>query len=256
MHRRRFLSGALVLAAASLAGCSARAQSVPPPRVSDQRLSQGGWKLIDDIEETVFERRMVGVTVTATQHTLRYADAALRREITERSLGMVETDLNVFFATRVNFTPNIDNFPGGIGRAQIMTAVRENARDGFRQQLESAGLEDVRQSGTGSMTIDTGETAEVTRFVAGYPFEDISFPITDDHAVAIPGDAIGVDGLLASWHHGDYTLLAGGAHPAENYTRSVTQDLSDGVTVSVDVDMKLTPDAYANEIGGLIASVS
>lgn len=253
-NRRQFLAGALAAGTASLAGCAAAA-AVPPPRVSEQLLRQGGWEQVADDSSVVFERSMAGISITATQHTRRYTDTALRTEIRDRTLGNVDTDLMVFFATRVDFTPNIDNLPAGVGRAEIMDVIRENAKEGFRQQLASAGLENIQETGTGTLTVDTGEQAELTRFAAEFPFAGMTFQVAANSGVQIPGTTIGIEGRMATWHHGDYALIAGGANPAQNYTKTVTQALSDGIDVTVDIDLKLTPTRYATEITNLVKSV-
>lgn len=254
MHRRQFMAGAVATGVASLAGCSAAA-AVPPPRVSSQLLNEGGWERTADESGVVFERSMAGVTLTATQHTRQYSDTELRAAIKERTLGNVDTDLNVFFATRVDFNPNIDNLPAGIGRAEIMNIVTENAKQGFRDQLTSAGLENVEETGTDTLTVDTGEEADLTTFAADFPFEGIALQVTPDKAVRIPGTTIGIEGRMATWHHGDFVLIAGGANPAETYAETINQSLSDGIDVTVDIDMKLAPKRYATEVTNLIKSV-
>ncbi|MFC7028462.1 hypothetical protein ACFQH8_15610 [Halomicroarcula sp. GCM10025710] len=90
---------------------------------------------------------------------------------------------------------------------------------------------------------------------AVFPFEGIEFPVTDEAGVAIPSADIEVSALLAVWHHGDFVLVSGGAYPAESFATSVEDDLSEGITVSVDVDLDLTPSAYREEMRGLVAGV-
>lgn len=254
MHRRQFLAGTIAAGVGAFAGCSAAA-AVPPPQVSKQLLDEGGWEQTTDESSVVFERSMAGMTLTATQHTRQYSDTALRAAIKDRTLGNVDTDLNVFFATRVDFNPNIDNLPAGVGRAEIMNIIAQNAKQGFRDQLEAAGLENVEETGSGSLTVDTGEEADLTTFAADFPFEGIALQVTPDKAVRVPGTAIGIEGRMATWHHGDFALIAGGANPAENYAETIEQSLSDGIDVTVDIDMKLAPRRYATEVTNLIKSV-
>lgn len=254
MNRRQFLAGVIAAGTASVAGCSAAA-AVPPPQVSKQLLEQGGWEQTAEESSVVFERSMAGMTITATQHTRQFSDVELRAAIKERTLGNVDTDLNVFFATRVDFNPNIDNLPAGIGRAEIMDVISENAKQGFRDQLASTGLENIEESGTGTLQVDTGEQADLTTYDADFPFEGIALQVTQDKAVRIPESTIGIEGRLAIWHHGDFALIAGGANPAETYSEHVEQSLSDGIDVTVDIDMKLAPKRYATEVTNLIKSV-
>ena len=254
MHRRQFVAGALTAGAVSLGGCTASA-AVPPPRVPQQQLNDGGWERVDEETGVVFERSVASVSVTATQHTLRFSDVGLRSEIDERTLGNLSDDLMVFFATRVNFNPNIDNLPAGVGRAEIMDAITENANAGFREQLQAAGLQNISESGTGTVTVDTGEQAGLTRYSAEFPFEGIRFGVTDEEAIQIPGRAIAIEGQMAVWHHGDFALIAGGAYPAENFETTVTDSLSSAIDVTIDIDLNLTPKRYAQEVTSLLKGV-
>lgn len=252
MQRRTFLAGAAAGVAGGLAGCSARGQP-PAPSIPQSMLDDGGWEQYDERVETVFERTFVGVTVTAEAHTLQFEDVALRTDVREKTLGTIDARLAVLFASRIAISPNLSSLPGA--RGQVLDQVESSARQQFEAQLSAAGLQDVNQSSTGSLSVDTGESARLTEYAAGFPFDGASFPVTGDASVSLPGGSIGVAGLLAVWQHGDYVLLAGGAYPAENYADSVSESLSEAITVSVDVDLGLTPDAYRSEVRDLVTVV-
>ncbi|WP_276272398.1 hypothetical protein [Haloarcula litorea] len=257
MDRREYLGIGASLGAAALAGCGGfvAAANAPAPAVPTDRLESGGWQRTAEDSGTVFEETYGPVTVEAVQHTLRYEDAALRADIAGRTLGQIDTALSVWFASRVDFSPNLDNLPGGVGQQQIVDRVRTNARDQFEQQMENQGLSDIRKSGEGTIEIDTGETAETVQLSAVYPFEGITFQVTEGERVEIPPTDIGIEAVLAVWHHGDYTLISGGAYPAQNFENSIESDLSEGITVSVDIDLGLEPAAYREEVRSLIAGV-
>lgn len=257
MNRREYLAVGLGAAAAGLSGCSSfvAAAETPRPAVPTDRLESGGWEETADDSGTVFEQDYGPVTVEAVQHTLRYEDAALRQRVADRTLGEVDTALSVFFASRVDFSPNLDNLPGGVGQAEIVDQVRQNAREQFETQMRNQGLTDIEQTGTGSIEIDTGETADTDNLQAVFPFEGISFDVTDTESVAIPAADIEIEAVLAVWHHGDFVLVSGGAYPAQNFAREIENELSEGISVSVDVDLGLEPQRYREEVRSLVAGV-
>jgi hypothetical protein len=254
MNRREYLAAGVGIGATALSGCSFMAAAeTPRPDVPADELDSEGWDQTGEESGTVLEEEYLGVTVEAVQHTLQFEDAALRQRVADRTLGEVDTALSVFFASRVDFSPNLDDLPGVQG--QIVDQVRENARQQFEQQMEAQGLTDIEQTDTGSIEIDTGETADTEILSAVFPFEGIDFAVGEGESVEIPPAEIGIDATMATWHHGDYVLVAGGAHPGENYQESIDDQLSDGISVSVDVDLGLQPDQYGEEIRSLIAGV-
>ncbi|MFC7251013.1 DUF6517 family protein [Halomicroarcula sp. GCM10025324] len=256
MNRRDYLAAGAGVGAAALSGCSFLAAAErPPPEVPQQRLDEGGWAQTNESSGTVLERDYGPVTLEAVSHTLQYVDQALQTRVADWTLGQVEAALSVFFATRVDFSPNLDNLPAGVGQGEIVDQVKANSRDQFEGQMRDQGLTDIEKTGEGRVAVDTGETAETVEMAAVFPFEGIEFPVTDEAGVAIPSADIEVSALLAVWHHGDFVLVSGGAYPAESFATSVEDDLSEGITVSVDVDLDLTPSAYREEMRGLVAGV-
>ncbi|RLM89434.1 DUF6517 family protein [Haloarcula sp. Atlit-7R] len=256
MNRRDYLLAGATLGTAGLAGCSfLAAAEAPPPNVPTAQLKDGGWTRTDQSSDTVFDRSYGPVSVEAVSSTVQYVDEQLQERVASRTLDQVQTALSVFFATRVDFSPNLDNLPAGAGREELLSEVRTNARDSFEQQMEAQGLTDIEQSGEGTIDIATGETAETVELSAVYPFEGISFAVTENEAVEIPASNIDISAMFAVWHHGDFVIISGGAYPAQNFVQTVETDLSDGITVSVDVDLGLQPATYRTEVRDLVAGV-
>lgn len=254
MQRRTFLAAATSVGIAAVAGCSSAIGEVPAPNVPDEQLD--GYERIDQQRETVFEEEFPGgVEVAAQAHTVVYEDAELSAELDDRTLGMVHGPLSTFFATRIVFSPSLDDLPGGIGRDQLVEEVRENAEQDFRRQMNGYGVEDVEKSDESTMTTDSGVETALTAFSGSFGFDGVSFPVTDDRTVEIAADEIEVRGWLSVWHDGEYTLVAGGAHPAENFAETTTESLSDGIDVTVDIDMQLEPDSYRERVHELMQAV-
>lgn len=249
MDRRTLLGTTAGLGLAGLAGCSTLAKaSVSPPNVPTEAMQNVGWKQTDSSERTLIERSYGPVTFTAKGYTTTYTDAALNRRIQEATLGRVTNRLALFSATRIDFSPDIGNLPGGVGREEVMNEVESSSRDRFRERLTNAGLSNVERTGTGSFDVATGESASLTEYEATYQVPTFEFPVENGETVTIDGDTLTVRGDLAVWHHGDYGLVAGGAWVGENFARSETQKLSDAITVSVDVDLGLEPETYREEV--------
>ncbi|MFC6797950.1 hypothetical protein [Haladaptatus sp. DYSN1] len=255
MNRRMFLGITAGVGLASLAGCGSVLATVPAPEVSKDKLEAGGWKLIDERDGNLFTERYSGATVSAAAHTLTFEDRALADTLAERTLDTVDAQMAVFFAGRVDFSPDLDDLPAAVGRKEVMEQVKQNAKADFETRLEDAGLTDISEGEATTFTPDTGETGELVEYTARFPFEGFTFDVTTEKSVAISGGDIAITGWLAIWHHGDSTLVAGGAAPAENYAESLTEELSSGVSVTVDIDLGLEPDAYSEEIFSLMRSV-
>ncbi|MBV0924578.1 hypothetical protein KTS45_10250 [Halomicroarcula limicola] len=257
MNRRDYLAAGLGVGAAALSGCSSflAAAETPRPIVPEERLDATGWEETGDDSGTVLDESYGPVTLEAVQHTLRFQDVALRKSVRERTLGEVDTALSIFFASRVDFSPNLDNLPAGAGQAEIVDQVQTNARQQFERQMENQGLTNVEEVGTGNIDVDTGETAEAVNLSAIFPFEGITFDVSEGQSVEVPAADIAIDAFLAVWHHGDYVLISGGAHPAENFKQTIESDLSAGINVSVDIDLGLQPEAYRTETRSLVAGV-
>jgi hypothetical protein len=254
MDRRRFLGATAAAAGAtSLAGCSTAVGSVPRPNIPQSKLDEGGWKKVSDEHRTVFERDFSGVTVTAKAHSVTYEDAALRKEIVEKTLDQVSGEFSLFSATRIDMAPGFDELP--VAKDRILDQTEESARQQFEAQMENAGLSNVEQADTGTLTVDTGEDARLTTYEATFPVPTMTFPVTDDRTMEIEGDDLRVRGDLAVWQHGDFVLVAGGAHPGENFARDISKELSEAIEVSVSIDLGLTPDEYSQELRRLITAV-
>lgn len=256
MNRRAYLASVVGLSTATLAGCTTASGSVSPPQVDETRLKDDGWELTEDETERVFEREFGGVvTVTADAYTVTYEHRALQDDLAEKTLGNVDFAPASFFASRVQFDPNIADLPAGVGLKELMEETTENAKESFEQQLRGMGLSDVEEREETSLEIDAGETADAYRYTATYPFDAMSLQLTDDSHIEIEGGELPIDGWLAVWHHDGSVLISGGGYPAENFARTVEESLTSGIDVTVEIDLELEPDRYEEKLLALIAAV-
>lgn len=257
MDRRRFLEAAGGLGVLSIAGIPVSAAgSLPAPVVPGTELEAGGWVRTDRRRETVFEAEVApGVTVAARAHTLTYEDRILRAEIAEKTLGTIAFAPSSFFASRLDFSPPIDDVPNGEARRAVQERVKEHAKEAFAERLRGYGLTDVRLVETDEVEVDTGETATRYRYEATYAFDDIEFTMEGGPSITIPGDSLAIDGWLAVWRRGNSTRLVGGGYPAENFATRIERSLTEAITVTVSIDLGLTPEEYRSELFSLLTAV-
>ncbi|MFB6268005.1 MAG: hypothetical protein ABEI31_10125 [Halodesulfurarchaeum sp.] len=254
MHRRDVLIAAGTGALASLSGCQTAVGAVALPDVPEAQLESGGWtQRAVTRGRTVFERNFGPVSVKAVASSVVYEDAALARTVKRRTLGKIEATLALFTATRIDMAPPIDEL--GPIQEEVESRIMDAAGQQLQTRLEEAGLEDVRKADTGTLTVDSGAEARLTTYRANYPVPDVTFPVTDGTAVTIPGTDLAIEAPLAVWASGGGYLVAGGAYPAEDYSKSVSRDLTSAISVSVDVDLGLSPESYRTELRDLMTAV-
>ncbi len=253
MNRRRFLGAAGVVGLGALAGCSGAVGSVAPPSVPEDQLSEGGWTQTDESEQTVFEQSYGPVTVTAKSTTVTYEDEALAAAVREQTLGQIDGTLAIYSASHINFSPDLNNLPGGVGRKELLSEVESAAEAQFEQRMRDNGLENVTKTGEAEFETDSGATPGITTFSGEVPVGTLEYDAGGE-AFTVDAGAIDVAGDLAVWNEGDYVVVAGGAYPGENFATTTEQALSEAITVTVDVDLGLTPGEYESEVRGLMAA--
>jgi hypothetical protein len=258
--RRAFLGVATAAATSALAGCSATSGTVSaarrPPQVPTGRLDDGGWNQMDDVtQDPAFERSGGPVDLTAATRTLLYEDSGLRETIEARTLGRASAQFATFFATRATFDPDITTLAEGEARDRLLDEVESQSVAAFEARLADAGLEAVAETGTDTMTVESGEEARVTNLEATYQFDGFAVGFGDE-SLSVEGGEIPVAGHLATWISADSVLVTGGAYPADNFARQLTKSPSDAIDITVSVDLGFDPAAYREELFGLMKRVT
>lgn len=258
MERRTLLKlgGASIAAGGltGLSGCMSAAGESPPPAVPEDRLAQNGWEKQEDETQEVFNESYGPVTVSATAHTLAYADTQLAADLKEKTLGAINAPANMFFASRVTFNPDIDDLPAGVGQKEINERIRTHADQSIRDRMKDSGLQDISKVGTKQLEMQTGETVDATQYEATFVYDSFSYSVKDQ-SITVPSGELTITGWLAVWNHDGDSLIAGGAHPAENVAFTEQKQLTEAVNITLDVDLGLTPQQYRDEILGYITSV-
>jgi hypothetical protein len=252
MNRRKFLGGASLVGLGALAGCTNAVGTVAAPEVPQDQLQDGGWEQTNRTEETVFEESYGPVTVTAKSTTLTFSDKVLAASVKDKTLSQIDGTLAIFSASHINFSPDLNNLPGGVGKKEIVEQAEQSAREQFKQRMRDEGLENVLQTGEEEFQTDSGASPGLTTFSADFPVGTIEYD-TGAETFSIDVGAIEVAGDLAVWNSGDYVVVAGGAYPAESFSTTTQKDLSEAISVTVDIDLGLTPEDYRTEVRNLIA---
>ena len=222
--RRRLLAGGAAVGVAGVAGClGGRDGPVPAPEVTSDRI--GDWRQTDESESTAVEQSYGPVTVRALERTriFEYAPVADALAETVDASGSPV----VFFATRIDLRPAIDQLPAGIGRDRVMSEVETAAVDAFRARLRNAGVEDAAIADEGITTVRSGHTATAWRLTGEYAL-DGAIPLPAGSTADVSG-TLEIGARLGVWHDGTDVIVAGGAYPTEPLIGILDEALPDSV---------------------------
>lgn len=262
MDRRDFLrtAGATAVAAGA-AGCTTSESGAdaedgyPYPSVPESALE--GWELTDRRAEDE-RRRIAGARLDQHTRTEVYEFARLSEAVAEKTLEQFEGDLGAFFASRTTFE-------GYASRLVDAERVADEGLEEMTAEMEAMGITDVSEVDPSDPRPAAADGQVLREVVGTYPVEDISLetelPGDARQTFEVEGGEVPVRGVLAAWKTGRRTAyVAGGAYPDGSFAResavSVTGDgHGDGIDVTVNVDLNLEPEAYREEIVGLVERV-
>ncbi|WP_424003118.1 hypothetical protein ACOZ4I_03610 [Haloarcula salina] len=195
------------------------------PAVPVDRLRDGGWTLVDERVETVFQ-----LPTARVEGATRVYDAAETRAAVEAATG-IDRQWRFFFATALSFTPSLSP---GIGPAMILPTVRSEAQSAFADQLRERGFDNVERGRTERVRVDSGARARLRTYSASLALEDADATLS-------------ITGWVGVWH-GDGFRIAAGAYP----DRSLAALLD---VAEPDDMLERTPSDYQSELLDLIRAV-
>jgi hypothetical protein len=136
------------------------------PSVPESALKSGGWTLVDEQTETVFELP----TMQVRSITRRFEDERSREALA--GVGY-DTDHPVrFFAvSRLVFEPSL---PPGVGTSMVAPTVRTEARKAFANRLRARGLEDVSLDRRERFRLPDRTRVRLWRHTATLPSEQLA----------------------------------------------------------------------------------
>ncbi len=141
------------------------------PDVPADRLRDGGWELVDESVETVFQ-----LPTARVEGATKVYDAAETREAVRDAVGL-DHQWRFFFATALSFTPPL---APGIGPAVILPTVRSEAQSAFADELADRGFESVERGRSERVRVDSGDRARLRTYSAELDLEaaDATLSIT------------------------------------------------------------------------------
>ena len=259
--RRRLLAGGAAVGAAGLAGClGGRDGPVPAPEVTSDRIED--WRQTDASESTVFEQSYGPVTVRALERTRIFEYAPVADALAE-TVGASGSPV-VFFATRIDLRPAVDQLPAGIGRDRVMGEVEAAATDAFRARLRNAGIENVEVAEEMTTTVRSGGMATAWRLTGEYAL-DGEIPLPTGSAADV-GGVLDMGARLGVWHDGTDVIVSGGAYPTDPLIDAFDEALPDSVDAETAVRelvgaetaeaLATDPAAFDEDVSQLLISVA
>lgn len=196
------------------------------PDVPTDQLRDGGWELVDESVETVFQ-----LPTARVEGATKVYDAAETREAVRDAIGL-DHQWRFFFATALSFTPPL---APGIGPTMILPTVRSEAQSAFADELADRGFESVERGRRERVRVDSGDRARLRTYSAELDLEPVDATLS-------------ITGWVGVWH-GDGFRIAAGAYP----------DRSLATLLSVEdppEPLQRTPSDYRSELLDLIRAVA
>jgi len=139
---------------------------VSPPAVPEDILDSGGWTLVDEQTETVFELP----TVRVRGVTRRFEDERSAAALAEAGYD-TDHPLRFFAVSRLAFEPSL---PPGVGTSMVAPTVRTEARKAFAKRLRERGLEDVSRDRRERFRLPDRTRVRLWRHTATLPSERLA----------------------------------------------------------------------------------
>lgn len=131
---------------------------------ADER-EAGGWELMDESVETLFELPTARVRGTVRQ----YEDERTREVLRGATDGAVDHTVRFFATTRLGFEPPL---PPGTTSSMIVPMLRPEARRSFTDRLHDRGLTDVERTGRERIRLGDRTRVRLTRYTAVDPLPE------------------------------------------------------------------------------------
>lgn len=163
------------------------------PDVPTDQLRDGGWEVVDESVETVFQ-----LPTARVEGATKVYDDAETREAVRDEVGF-DHQWRFFFATALSFTPPL---APGIGPAMILPTVRSEAQSAFADELADRGFESVERGRRERVRVDSGDRARLRTYNAELDLE-------------AAGAMLPITGWVGVWH-GDGFRIAAGAYPDQS----------------------------------------
>lgn len=262
INRRRVLATLGAAGVAGLAGCGSSSNAsvgepsekdVPPPSVD----AANRWELTTPNSETrlLYEGSQLGIEFTAHGHTVQYADKQLRQRISENTFGEVDREFAVAFAARIDIFPSY----ASSGTAAFGDTIESAITDNLRSSMEEFGVQNVIEDGRMEASNTPADDVSVLR--GEYPINqvtirDVNIPHSDREQLSFGDGTLPIKGIAGRWKSGGSIMAAGGVYPDEPFIEENEVEMSDAVTLSMEINLGLNPTQRENQVLEFIDSVS
>nr|WP_206042330.1 hypothetical protein [Haloarcula argentinensis] len=189
-------------------------------------MRDGGWELVDESVETVFE-----LPTARVEGATKVYDAAETREAVRDAVGL-DHQWRFFFATALSFTPPLAL---GIGPAMILPTVRSEAQSAFADELADRGFESIERGRQERVRVDSGDRARLRTYSAELDLEPVDATLS-------------ITGWVGVWH-GDGFRIAAGAYPDRSLATLLNVE-------NPPEPLRRTPSDYRTELLALIRAVA
>lgn len=252
LTRRGFLTAVGAGVASALAGCVEQTNEPIEPSFNQSKINEQGWSAfqsIDMIDTKTFQVLGRRENVRFQTKGKAFERGVLAQRIEETfpqsgSLGELLFPLVIFGGMKTRSDPS----------AAVLPEVRENPRQiilnaiepPIRRRLNDFGIEDIERTGTGTMTVETGEEAAVRTYSVMFPYAQTRVNV-GGQTVLLEDGVFELEAKLAVWFHNGVVATTFGLYPQETgdvqlsyETRTETENLG------------FTPDAYRANITSLM----
>jgi hypothetical protein len=206
-----------------------------PPAVPIDALDAGGWELVEETTETVFEVPTNQIHA-ATQ---RYEDTHTRTALREAA-GLDRT-VRFFAATRLVFEPPP---PPGITPRLAAPTLRAEVRREFTDRLRERGLQNVDRAGSQRVRVADRRRARLTKYTATDPLADVG----DGASTA---QSLPLECWVAVWTRSKTARVVTGGYPAVTLAEQFAIDAGS----HTDGPLARTRDQFRDEFLDLLRAV-
>ncbi len=245
-----------------MAGCSSTSDAdVGAPsekEVSAPSVDSGErWKLTTPESETrLLQKGGWGpIKYTAHGHVTQYEDSTLRKRIREDTFGEIDRPFAVAFAARV------DIFPSSYSRATVLQSgeIDKSILNNLKSAMSNFGVQNIRDDGTMLATNSSAGEFQVVR--GEYPIQKVTIdgvniPHSDREKLSFGGGTLPIKGIAGRWKSEGSILAGGGVYPAENFADEEAVEMSDAISMSVDINLNLQPRKREAQVLDFVRSIS
>lgn len=259
--RRQVLATLATVGGVGLAGCGSTTDSsvgepsekdVPAPSVD----TGDRWELTTpDSQSRVLKKGSVlGLDYQAVGHINRYEDTKLRSRIRDDTFKEVDRPFAAAFAARVDIFPSQASFA-----TDLVGDIDETMTTNLKQSMQEFGVQNVQENGT--MSVSNAPVSEVTQLVGEYQIEpvvidNIDIPHSDKEQLQFGGGTLPIKGIVGNWKSDSSILVGGGVYPDGRFDQKRDIEMSDAITLSIDIDLHIRPRQRQKDVVNFLRSVS